>query len=552
MRSCNIDASFLVVPESPNELKDLLELLNPEAVLPVQGTAVPTFHCVGLYWSPPKVEPFYPVRYRPASSKTWLPAYPLWADVRSNGLENARGSIVNLAPDTDYVVQFGSDGKWVATQSFRTWSERLPEQDIITVGAQSTTYRITRGGTPGGYVVYEAGGIDVGKNADACISVETSYVIVRGLTLRNARKIGVQLRPGVHDVWVDGCDISNWGSFRVTGALGKYGNNYEPAVGSLGFDDKGTARIIVQRNKIHDPSFGSNDWDEGHPAGPQGIQLFNSAGNHVFRYNELFSTNDDPAKENRWFNDGMGGGENDSAAGFPGRDSDIYQNSIRHTMDDSMELEGSGSNVRAFDNFIDNFSLSVAALNVVAHGPVYIWRNVSSRGRGQYNKKPDDAARPAFVKCGSRNFGNGRAFIFHNTAMQVPGLGQYGWGINAALDSVDTPVGSLYARNNIFDQTRPWRTLYYLKPANVPNDIASNLSDSTSDRSMEKNAIAGSPLWKPGHGPTGALGNYQLSAGSPGKGVGEYLPNFSSSAKPDVGASDEGMPRFKYGVSASR
>ena len=46
--------------------------------------AVPTFHCIGLYWNPQKGSPDNTcrVRYRPAGSETWATALPLWFDSR--------------------------------------------------------------------------------------------------------------------------------------------------------------------------------------------------------------------------------------------------------------------------------------------------------------------------------------------------------------------------------------------------------------------------------------------------------------------------------------
>ena len=46
--------------------------------------AVPTFHCIGLYWNTSEGSPDNTcgVRYRPAGSDTWKTALPLWFDSR--------------------------------------------------------------------------------------------------------------------------------------------------------------------------------------------------------------------------------------------------------------------------------------------------------------------------------------------------------------------------------------------------------------------------------------------------------------------------------------
>ena len=50
--------------------------------------------------------------------------------------------------------------------------------------------------------------------------------------------------------------------------------------------------VVIQRCKMHHPSWDSNSWAEmhgksKHPNGPQCIVFWNSEGNHVFRYNEF-------------------------------------------------------------------------------------------------------------------------------------------------------------------------------------------------------------------------------------------------------------------------
>src|SRR5690606_6986010 len=101
----------------------------------------------------------------------------------------------------------------------------------------------------------------------------------------------------------------------------------------------GTRNITIQRNRIERPRGASNDWETGHPIGPQGISLRTTLGGHVIRYNEIWTTPD------HGFNDGIGGGVNFSEAGNMNRDSDIYGNIITNAWDDAIECEGANTNV---------------------------------------------------------------------------------------------------------------------------------------------------------------------------------------------------------------
>ena len=83
-----------------------------------------------------------------------------------------------------------------------------------------------------------------------------------------------------------------------------------------------------------------------HTPGPQCISLFNTAGNHVIRYNECFSDLE------HMYNDVIGGGSNGSFRGSPGPDSDIYGNLVSHCWDDGLEVEGGSRNVRVWGNYI--------------------------------------------------------------------------------------------------------------------------------------------------------------------------------------------------------
>ena len=233
-----------------------------------QPQAVPTFQCVGLYWSPEdgSAENVCHVRYRPAGTETWREALPLWFDGRQSKdlpaerQRQYRGSIVNLTPGTQYEIELSLEktGRRVSV-SVRTWSEDFPIAQTVVVEDRDTPLLVDKSGSPEGYILYtHAPGrttatIDVASKQVRCVEVRASYVILRGLTLKNAQQHGIQLFEGCHDVVIEGCDISGWGRVADDG----WGKDYDAAIYSK---DRALQRVIVQRNYLHHPRSNSNNW----------------------------------------------------------------------------------------------------------------------------------------------------------------------------------------------------------------------------------------------------------------------------------------------------
>jgi hypothetical protein len=183
---------------------------------------------------------------------------------------------------------------------------------------------------------------------------------------------------------------------------------------------------------IEKPRGASNDWDTGHPAGPQAITLINSSGGNVIRYNEIRST------EDHGYNDAIGGASNYSFEGSPNRDSDIYGNIIANVWDDAIESEGANMNVRIWNNYIEKTFQHIATA-CTSKGPLYIFRNVF----GESRRTQRDPLGGSMIKTGQRGeFGAGRKFVFHNTAIQPKGAFH-------VFSSHINP--NTVTRNNIFD-----------------------------------------------------------------------------------------------------
>ncbi len=135
--------------------------------------------------------------------------------------------------------------------------------------------------------------IDTGNKDDIGIAVRASYVILRGFTIKNVREHGIRLFDA-HHIVIEDCDISKWGSESEMG----WGKNYQACV----FSNNKDLRAVV------------------------------------IRHNECWSD------EDHYFNDGMGAGYNGGYRGFPGADSDIFNNTI--FQEDNNDTGGLGGDSR--------------------------------------------------------------------------------------------------------------------------------------------------------------------------------------------------------------
>jgi len=502
---------------------------------------VATFESLSVYWTPPSNPGASgcPVRFRKRGENAWRDALPLWFDAR-NG--ECRGSIVQLEPGTAYDISVG--GREV---SARTWSERFPVAKTITIGNQATL-AITEGGSANGYVLYQAAPgavIDAADKQPVGINIAANYVIVRGFNVRGAQEHGILIEPGHHDIVIENNDVSGWGRYRYTNSAGwKIGIDEDSGITARCYNNAPEVhRVVIQRNKVHDPRYGANSWDWGHPAGPNAISAYECGGNNVIRYNEVWSS--DPQ---HYFMDAIGGGNNDSNKGWPGADSDVYGNIVQNAWDDGIEAEGGGQNVRVWGNYINDTATGVAT-TPVAIGPIYVFRNVYNRSRTRALRALDEDDRNGFAKAGSwPKYGDGRRYVFHNTVLQ-PRVAEArfplgaGAGISAA--GSNQPLTNTVSRNNILQIWKPhWQSVE--EGGGRGNDFDYDLYNGkiSAYPAAEKHGIAGEPHYQR---------DFVLAARSLGIDAGVRIPNFNDDyvgAAPDIGAQETGAPILRFGVAA--
>jgi len=536
----------------------LMPATSPAASEEKGPWAVPTFECLGLYYPCAPEQGACEVQYCQADEDSWREALPLVYDSRE---QQYRGSLVGLKPNTDYIIRL-TCGQQTVEFSDRTRSEKLAigKTTHLPVGELDKPVRITEPGkAEAWHLVTPAPGtktvIDVFNLHDNCIEVAADYVIVRGLELKNAARHAVLIRRGVQNVVVEDCHMTQWG--RVGGA--RVWGVFHGSDSAI-YAETGAGGLVLQRNLIERPRSGSNDWESGHPDGPQGITLQNSAGGNIIRYNEIRST------EDHGYNDGIGGGSNFSFRGSPNRDSDIYGNIITNCWDDAIESEGANMNVRIWGNYIDKTFVFIATAST-SMGPLYIYRNVFASSRVSHMDPSGGmiiktgGPRRTITVDGEEVPGDwGRRYIFHNTALQPNGaLNVFsGHGICNAV-----------SKNNIFrvrGDTYPSR-----RGDGPPSDFRSDLTGGylaggfvhsmfvPSDR-LEWFLAATVPVIKWGKveysrsGRDFAITDPVVQGPNPAIDKGVLLPGFNDDYKgaaPDIGAFENGNPPLRFGREAS-
>jgi hypothetical protein len=504
------------------------------------ATAVPTFESLGLYYNRAAAPDGCKVHYRAAGGAEWREGYPLVYDQRE---KQYRGSLVGLKPDTVYEIRLEASGEHADLQ-VRTLSEVFPigETTYLPGGATDKTLEIHQGGTQKGWrLVTPAPGTkyvsDVLNRSDYNVVVEADYVILRGLELRNAAIHGVLIRSGVQHVVVEDCHITGWGRLggaRVWGVTGDMDSGV--------YAENDAGHLVIQRNLIEYPRSGSNDWESGHPQGPQAVSLIDTRGGNIIRYNTIRSTDD------HGYDDGIGGAHNYSFKGSPNRDSDIYGNIISNCWDDAIESEGANCNVRIWSNYIHHTFVHVATA-ATSMGPIYIFRNVFGLSRVSHQ----DSSGGMMIKTGMNyltidgervSTGLGYRFIFHNTALQ-PGGGLDVFSIHEVHNAV--------SRNNIFYS----RGRTYPQDRGEPhNDFRNDLTGAYFGGGFVLSLFLPSDRLEWYLASTVDHMNWSSSALQPERvknpaiDAGVRLPGFNddfTGAAPDIGAFENGLPPLRFG-----
>lgn len=521
----------------------------------VAPRAVPTFNSIGLYWKPTggTATRNVSVEYRKHHDHTWSQALPLWFDSNEHNAPAAehtaeyRGSIVGLEDGTVYEIKLTLEDGPTRTLTTKTRSNDFKIIRKVTLPeTYHRKFEIFEGGNAeDGYILYEpAAGTEATWDVDGLyehnLEIKASYIIVRGLTLKNARTHGIYL-DDVHDVIIDDCDISGWGRTRADGQA----DNLNAAIYARSPVLK---NIVIQHCDLHHPRSDSNSWQQNlpglksrHPEGPQGIVFYGGQGGHVIRHNRIYSDME------HMFNDGMGEVHNFGYAGFLVRDSDVHDNFISHCWDDALEIEGAVMNVRVWNNYMDMTYGAIGAA-VPSLGPVYFYRNVYASSRKHEGTTANDLSGHYLFKIGNESayWARGKMYLFHNTSLQPPpfeGSGSYkssGAQAGIVYTSNRKKQEHITSRNNIFHMRSPHNWAIKDTQKTTSNDFDYDLYDGQTrfQDSSEAHGIHASPEFE--RAPDGRL---WLAPNSPGHDAGERIPNFNDDyvgTAPDMGAVEQG------------
>lgn len=527
------------------------------------------------------------VRYRADGADQWSTTLPMvWEDrpdVKVFSVQHGqeyRGSIVTVRPDTTYNVVMAIAGtSEEATLACTTWSEEFPVSRTVTVAPSTgTLLNITQGGSSTGYVLYTGTGpntkLSMDTRALAVVVITVPYVILRGFVISGGSH-AIRVTGTAHHVVIEENDVSGWGF---------------PAFDGYGVDDQSAVRIdpnpalvgvVIQRNVLRDPATTASSWcdptdsdnrtnippqeqkNNFHPLGPQGVTCTNCPGQMVIRYNRI----DARIETDHYFNDGIGGDTNFAYTGFPGADSDVYGNWVGHTLDDSLEIEGGGMNVRIFQNYMNNTYTGVAT-GSVSLGPAYVFRNVMEKNK--MCPRPLSytvVSSGPFAKLGDYNqFGGGRRYMLHNMML---GGGRPGLG-TATGPSGKKWMNNTWSVNNVWSLTTSGysSTQACYSFGNGAIDIMGSnyldydmCSQNPSSSFYTPNGIVRArPVFRDGSWNCISGGDHTIScsfaqnSSSTGYDAGKVLPNINdgfAGEAPDIGAHEDGAPRILYGINAN-
>ncbi len=510
-------------------------------------TLVPTFENMSYYLNVNADSYTCAVSYREKDGQ-WKEAYtPYW----DQGIQQFRGSIVNLKPNTEYEVRARvMSGKSVAqehTAKVVTWSENPPIAKTIQLkdiyDGNTVVFEDVHGSEDGWIKVVgdDATVLQVDKNTRDNIYISnSSYLIFENITMKGAGVNGVHIANGSHDIRIVNCDISDWGRVGVHDLVDGRWRDYE---GTFINNDAGVkladvSKAVVERCYIHDPTGTTNSWNgatwnQVHPAGPNAV--------HYRCYNSVIRYNDFPGSDGHRWNDAIESFNNGFRSGGPSKDCDIYGNTLLFGQDDSIEMDGGQMNSRFYLNKVEGFLCGMSTAPNLA-GPSYIFRNLITNLGDETGKTSC-----AIKHGGGTSHTYGHEYVFHNT-FDVMGKGLAAVGYS---NDADRKRYLAVSRNNILAANRSASDGYgiddpfYQDANSFDYDLLGNrlTEDGTGMVNIkageESHGIYGLPSYE-----SQERADFMPAANHMGLNKGEKLTNFDdgyvTDGMPDMGALERG------------
>ena len=286
-------------------------------------------------------------------------------------------------------------------------------------------------------------------------------------TLHVARHENAVVLDGVSWVRVENLEIRHYGSegygkglyLRYATDCAVRGNRIHD-VESAGVWVKGGERHRIEDNEIWDTSIFSWPWPlvKGSTAENNGVAFTDDLGRgHEVRRNTIHGT----------FN-GIGTGGWSAPPSGTTSEIDIHDNVLYQHLDDAVEPEGYGSNVRIWSNRIRDVHMAFSVAPMFP-GPVYLVRNLAWRFGSTRTSQQDGYTASALKINNGYAETTGLLYLYHNTFLtDAPGT-------NALTLMTPGSARLIRARNNVFAGTR-----YVLEKVNtVPLDLDGDLLHTT-------------------------------------------------------------------------
>jgi len=396
---------------------------------------VATFRSISVYVGYRGARASLPVAYRQTGGE-WRQGHPLWVDPAAG---EARGSLVELEPDTTYEVRVGA-----VTKSISTRAEDIPTGtgaqidvtnavelqaaldtagpgDVIRLapGEYVGPFTLARGGLARSYLTIDGGGAAVlSGNAGAVANVLTlddaDYVRITGLTVRDAGRNLITLLNGSDYVVIEGNQLIE-PAYHEKSDL--------PDVAAAIHLRDGSGGTVIRDNSFHRETVMTAK--HSFPA----VYAWKAGWGLIITGNTTTGGFEDSF---RW-------GPEDSPEESQSRDIDIYGNTIDGAcFDDGIQPEGIAINVRVWGNMITHCYVAMAFAPTI-DGPLYVFRNIVVA-----NVHPIRGGAGIF-KLGDEDDGRrGPKYFYHNTLIADAPLGYV-----TVWKQTNSGVGNVISRNNI-------------------------------------------------------------------------------------------------------
>ena len=366
--------------------------LDPTIVLEASATGMensvtPLIHSAGIVIYGQDEDNTSDVRYREVGDNTWLPALELAWEPIYGALS---GSIVHLNADTAYEVEVEITDYDGDTQEYSFDFKTRPNSPPIDPNKIYYLSEIYSGGhldlealniygSEDGYAKIIGDGQIVQASDDVVAAINIgsqSYIVLENLTIEGGKRYGIYAK-NTHHIWIRGCNISRYGQLP-----GYYKNNIgyvsETSSSPINYDSgiylERSGVAVIEDCEIHSPNHKANNWGDGHPKGPNAVQVWayhpeeKYRGQTIIRNNRFFGT------DTHRFNDVIEGRKNTELTGGFVRDSAIYGNYLAFANDDLLEIDGGQRNVLVYNN---EFTKGYAGISIAPNrlGPSYLFHN---------------------------------------------------------------------------------------------------------------------------------------------------------------------------------